>query len=332
MGSARDEEVRYNQEEEHELEWWLDDADEVEDEGVPDESKNGAGRVAPAGQREKVDIIAIYLKDISRIPLLAPEEERALAVRVRQGDSCAKARLAETNTRLVISIAKGFTHRGLDMGDLIQEGNLGLLRAIEKFDPDKGFRFSTYATWWIRQAIQRALRDHASTIRVPVHAQAEQLDLKRLKEEFQEALGRKPTLQELADALDVSVERLQLLERTCGVGSLEKSVGEEGDETLQEHIADQSAESPSREGARAEMMEAFERALEQLTERERDILRLRFGLEDGERHRLEEVARKYKVTRERIRQIELKAIEKLRHPTRQEEFKRWMEIMRRELH
>ena len=278
-----------------------------------------------------IDLIKVYLKDISRYSLLTPEQEKKLALRCRAGDSEARKKLTEANMRLVISIAKPFKNRGLEFIDLIQEGNLGLMNAIKKFDPNKGFRFSTYATWWIRQAIQRAVYDKAQTIRIPVHAQAERLDLQRLKEEYQQAFGRKPTLKEISEELEMPLERIQMLEKTGGVSSLEKPVSEEGEGANQdEYLADPKALSPSKEAVSAVMSDQLDKVLEQLNEREREIIRLRFGLEGGRKHRLEEVTKKFNVTRERIRQIEQKALEKLRHPSRQEHLKRWRELMQHE--
>ncbi|MBI3459339.1 sigma-70 family RNA polymerase sigma factor [Candidatus Acetothermia bacterium] len=278
-----------------------------------------------------IDLIKVYLRDISRYSLLTPEREKELALRSRAGDCEAKRKLTEANTRLVISIAKPFKNRGLEFGDLIQEGNLGLMNAIKKFDPDKGFRFSTYATWWIRQAIQRAVYDKSQTIRIPVHAQAERLDLQRLKEEYQQAFGRKPTLKEISEDLEIPLERIQMLEKTGGISSLEKPVSEEGEGAqIEDILANPKALSPSKEAMSAVMSDQLDEVLEQLSEREREIIRLRFGLEGGRKHRLEEVAKKFNVTRERIRQIEQKALEKLRHPSRQEKLKRSRELMQHE--
>ncbi len=281
-------------------------------------------------ESESVDVISYYLKDISHYRLLKPEQERELANRARAGDLFAKNKLAEANTRLVVSIAKSFKNRGLDLGDIIQEGNLGLLKAIEKFDPDKGFRFSTYATWWIRQAIRSAVYDLSQTIRIPVHARGEKLDLQRLTEEFKNTQGRKPTPKELAELLEISPERIQMLEKTSGVSSFEKSFGEDEDLSREDVVADPKAVSPSQEGMRSVMADELHKLLDQLNEREREILRLRFGLVDGKKYRLDEVAKKFNVTRERIRQIEQKAIEKLKHPSRQETLRHMRDLMRRE--
>jgi RNA polymerase primary sigma factor len=303
-------------------------ADELE---IALEAANGKShKKEKEKESESVDVISYYLKDISHYRLLNPEQERNLANRARAGDLHAKNKLAEANTRLVVSIAVHFKNRGLDFGDLIQEGNLGLLKAIEKFDPNKGFRFSTYATWWIRQAIQRAVSDLSQTIRIPVHAQSEKNDLQRLTEEFKNSKGRKPTQKELAELLEIAPDRIQMLEKTTSVSSLEKSFGEDEDLSREDVTADPKAVSPSREGMRSEMADEVQNLLNQLNEREREILRLRFGMVDGKRYRLDEVAKKFNVTRERIRQIEQKALEKLKHPSRQEKLRNIRDFMQHE--
>jgi RNA polymerase primary sigma factor len=260
------------------------------------------------------DSVRLYLREIGKIPLLTAPEELALAQRVVAGDKDAKDKMAEANMRLVVSIAKRYVGRGLDLLDLIQEGNTGLLRAVEKFDPDKGFKFSTYATWWIRQAITRAIADQARTIRIPVHMVETINKLLRTQRRLTQELNREPTNEEIAQAMEIDVEKVEhIMKIKQDISSLDASVrDDEEDSALADFIEDEDTISPEESATNQLLKEHVNDMLDVLTDRERKILRLRFGLEDGKSHTLEEVGQEFSVTRERIRQIEAKALAKLR--------------------
>jgi RNA polymerase primary sigma factor len=260
------------------------------------------------------DSVRLYLREIGKIPLLKAEEELALAKRVVAGDKDAKDQMAEANMRLVVSIAKRYVGRGLDLLDLIQEGNTGLLRAVEKFDPDKGFKFSTYATWWIRQAITRAIADQARTIRIPVHMVETINKLLRTQRRLTQELNREPSNEEIAKEMEIEVEKVEhIMKIKQDISSLDASVrDDEEDSVLGDFIEDEDTVSPEESAAGQLLKEQVKGLLGSLTEREQKILKLRFGLEDGKSHTLEEVGQEFSVTRERIRQIEAKALAKLR--------------------
>ena len=263
------------------------------------------------------DPVRMYLKEIGQIPLLTVEEEQELAKRVAEGDTAAKNQLTEANLRLVVSIAKKYSGRGLHILDLIQEGNTGLIRAVDKFDYTKGNKFSTYATWWIRQAITRAIADQARTIRVPVHMVEVINKATRCNRKLVQELGREPTLEEIADELNLPIEKIIEANRTAAdTLSLDTPVGDEEDTTIGSFVEDDNTPGPADATSNALLAEALSEILNTLTEREADVLRLRFGMYDGKTHTLEEVGQIFGVTRERIRQIENKAIRKLRHPSR----------------
>jgi len=272
------------------------------------------------------DPVRMYLKEIGRVPLLTAEEEINLAHRIEQGDEEAKRRLAEANLRLVVSIAKRYVGRGMLFLDLIQEGNMGLIKAVEKFDYRKGFKFSTYATWWIRQAITRAIADQARTIRIPVHMVETINKLIRVQRQLLQDLGREPTPEEIAEDMDLSPDKVrEILKIAQEPVSLETPIGEEDDSHLGDFIEDQDATSPSEHAAYELLKEQLEDVLDTLTDREENVLRLRFGLDDGRTRTLEEVGKVFGVTRERIRQIEAKALRKLRHPSRSKRLKDFLE-------
>ncbi len=260
------------------------------------------------------DSVRLYLREIGKIPLLSAQEELALAQKVVAGDKGAKDKMAEANMRLVVSIAKRYVGRGLDLLDLIQEGNTGLLRAVEKFDPDKGFKFSTYATWWIRQAITRAIADQARTIRIPVHMVETINKLLRTQRRLTQELNREPTNDEIAQAMEIDVEKVEhIMKIKQDISSLDASVrDDEEDSVLADFIEDEDTISPEESATNQLLKEHVKDMLSSLTEREQKILKLRFGLEDGKSHTLEEVGQEFSVTRERIRQIEAKALAKLR--------------------
>ena len=263
------------------------------------------------------DPVRMYLKEIGQIPLLTVEEEQELARRVVDGDEAAKKQLTEANLRLVVSIAKKYSGRGLHILDLIQEGNTGLIRAVDKFDHTKGNKFSTYATWWIRQAITRAIADQARTIRVPVHMVEVINKATRCNRKLVQELGREPTLEEIADELNLPIEKIIEANRTAAdTLSLDTPVGDEEDTTIGSFVEDDNTPGPADATSNALLAEALSEILNTLTDREADVLRLRFGMYDGKTHTLEEVGQIFGVTRERIRQIENKAIRKLRHPSR----------------
>ncbi|PDO10276.1 MAG: RNA polymerase sigma factor RpoD [Candidatus Reconcilbacillus cellulovorans] len=272
------------------------------------------------------DPVRMYLKEIGRVPLLTAEEEIELAKRIEQGDEEAKRRLAEANLRLVVSIAKRYVGRGMLFLDLIQEGNMGLIKAVEKFDHSKGYKFSTYATWWIRQAITRAIADQARTIRIPVHMVETINKLIRVSRQLLQELGREPTPEEIAKEMDMSVEKVrEIMKIAQEPVSLETPIGEEDDSHLGDFIEDQDALAPADAAAYELLKEQLEDVLDTLTEREENVLRLRFGLDDGRTRTLEEVGKVFGVTRERIRQIEAKALRKLRHPSRSKRLKDFLE-------
>ena len=264
------------------------------------------------------DPVKTYLKEIGRVPLLSAEEEAALApCRTRQGDEDARRRLSEANLRLVVSVAKRYAGRGLPFLDLIQEGNLGLMKAAEKFEPDRGFKFSTYATWWIRQAITRAIADQARTIRIPVHLVESINRVKKTAGELLRRTGREPTAEEIAAQLDMEPARVrELIQLAQDPISLETPVGEEEDAHLEDFIQDDEAGVPADEAGRQLLRRELMNVLKSLTPREERVIALRFGLEDGRARTLEELGREFNVTRERVRQIEAKALRKLRHPSR----------------
>ena len=272
------------------------------------------------------DPVRMYLKEIGRVDLLSADDEIQLAERIEQGDEEAKRRLAEANLRLVVSIAKRYVGRGMLFLDLIQEGNMGLIKAVEKFDYRKGFKFSTYATWWIRQAITRAIADQARTIRIPVHMVETINKLIRVQRQLLQDLGREPTPEEIAEDMDLTPEKVrEILKIAQEPVSLETPIGEEDDSHLGDFIEDQDATSPSEHAAYELLKEQLEDVLDTLTDREENVLRLRFGLDDGRTRTLEEVGKVFGVTRERIRQIEAKALRKLRHPSRSKRLKDFLE-------
>ena len=272
------------------------------------------------------DPVRMYLKEIGKVPLLSAEEEIELAKRMENGDEDAKKRLAEANLRLVVSIAKRSVGRGMLFLDLIQEGNLGLIKAVEKFDYRKGYKFSTYATWWIRQAITRAIADQARTIRIPVHMVETINKLIRVSRQLLQELGREPTPEEIAEEMDMSVDRVrEILKISQEPVSLETPIGEEEDSHLGDFIQDDNVPVPADAAAFTLLKEQLVEVLGTLTEREQKVLRLRFGLDDGRARTLEEVGKEFNVTRERIRQIEAKALRKLRHPSRSRKLKDYLD-------
>lgn len=296
-----------------------DDFEEPDfDEVASDEEIEDLSAIATEQYLDDVsdDSVRLYLREIGRIPLLNGEEELALAQRVVAGDKRAKDKMAEANMRLVVSIAKRYSGRGLDFLDLIQEGNTGLLRAVEKFDPDKGFKFSTYATWWIRQAITRAIADQARTIRIPVHMVETINKLLRTQRRMTQELNREPTIEELAKELEMEPEKVEyVIKIKQDISSLDAGVGRDGDEeesVLGDFIEDEDTVPPEESATRQLLGEKVREVLSSLTDREQKIVRMRFGLDNGKSHTLEEVGQEFAVTRERIRQIEAKALIKLR--------------------
>ena len=272
------------------------------------------------------DPVKVYLKEIGRVPLLSSEEEIQLAIRIIDGDEIAKKRLSEANLRLVVSIAKRYLGRGMQFLDLIQEGNLGLIKAVEKFDYTKGFKFSTYATWWIRQAITRAIADQARTIRIPVHMVETINKVKKVSSQLLHTNGHEPTADEISDELDMPVDKVREIMRVAQEPvSLETPIGEEEDSHLGDFIPDDDAPAPADAASHTLLKEQLSEVLDTLTPREEKVLRLRFGLEDGRSRTLEEVGKEFNVTRERIRQIEAKALRKLRHPSRSKKLKDFLD-------
>ena len=294
----------------------IDDEELAKAEGIELEPGMGADGVAID------DPVKVYLKEIGRVPLLTPDEEVDLAVRISNGDEAAKKRLSEANLRLVVSIAKRYLGRGMQFLDLIQEGNLGLIKAVEKFDYTKGFKFSTYATWWIRQAITRAIADQARTIRIPVHMVETINKVKKVSSQLLHANGREPSAEEVAEELDMPVDKVREIMRVAQEPvSLETPIGEEEDSHLGDFIQDEGASEPAEAASYNLLREQLVDVLKTLTPREETVLRMRFGLEDGQPKTLEEVGKEFNVTRERIRQIESKALRKLRHPSRSKKLK-----------
>ena len=272
------------------------------------------------------DPVRMYLKEIGKVPLLSPDEEIEIAKRMEAGDEEAKRKLAEANLRLVVSIAKRYVGRGMLFLDLIQEGNLGLIKAVEKFDYRKGYKFSTYATWWIRQAITRAIADQARTIRIPVHMVETINKLIRVSRQLLQEYGREPLPEEIAREMDIPVEKVrEIIKIAQEPVSLETPIGEEEDSHLGDFIPDDEAPAPADAASFILMKEQLMDVLDTLTQREEKVLRLRFGLDDGRQRTLEEVGREFNVTRERIRQIEAKALRKLRHPSRSKKLKDFLE-------
>ena len=302
--------------------------DDMDIEGLDDEEEVELDKIdlsVPEGVSIE-DPVRMYLKEIGKVPLLSAEEEIELAKKMEQGDENAKKRLAEANLRLVVSIAKRYVGRGMLFLDLIQEGNLGLIKAVEKFDYRKGYKFSTYATWWIRQAITRAIADQARTIRIPVHMVETINKLIRVSRQLLQELGREPTPEEIAEEMDMPVDRVrEILKISQEPVSLETPIGEEEDSHLGDFIQDDNVPVPADAAAFTLLKEQLVEVLGTLTEREQKVLRLRFGLDDGRARTLEEVGKEFNVTRERIRQIEAKALRKLRHPSRSRKLKDYLD-------
>ena len=297
---------------------------DVDDEPTEEELENIEMAVPDGVSIE--DPVRMYLKEIGKVPLLTAEEEKELAMKMEAGDMDAKKRLAEANLRLVVSIAKRYVGRGMLFLDLIQEGNLGLIKAVEKFDYRKGYKFSTYATWWIRQAITRAIADQARTIRIPVHMVETINKLIRVQRQLLQELGREPYPEEIAEKMNLPVERVREIQKISQEPvSLETPIGEEEDSHLGDFIQDDNVPVPSEAAAFTLLKEQLVEVLGTLTEREQKVLCLRFGLEDGRARTLEEVGKEFDVTRERIRQIEAKALRKLRHPSRSRKLKDYLD-------
>ena len=295
----------------------LDDEDEIDIEKIDLSVPDGIGLDDP---------VRMYLKEIGKVPLLSADEEIEYAKRMEEGDEEAKKRLAEANLRLVVSIAKRYVGRGMQFLDLIQEGNLGLIKAVEKYDYRKGFKFSTYATWWIRQAITRAIADQARTIRIPVHMVETINKLVRVQRQLLQELGREPSPEEIADNMDIPVERVREIQKISQEPvSLETPIGEEEDSHLGDFIQDDNVHVQAEAAASTLLKEQLVEVLGTLTEREQKVLRLRFGMDDGRARTLEEVGKEFNVTRERIRQIEAKALRKLRHPSRSRKLRDYLD-------
>ena len=301
----------------------LDDVDPTEEELKESEiTKEDPEDFVPDSNAKLDDPVRMYLKEIGKIPLLSAEEETAVAERMSQGDEKARQIMTEANLRLVVSIAKRYVGRGMQLLDLVQEGNLGLLKAVEKFDHEKGFKFSTYATWWIRQAITRAIADQARTIRIPVHMVETINRVIRASHSMVQQLGREPTAAEIAAEMKLDVSKVEeILKIAQEPVSLETPIGEEDDSHLGDFIQDKEASQPAEAASYTLLREQLEEVLTTLSPREEQVLRMRFGLTDGKSHTLEEVGKEFDVTRERIRQIESKALRKLRHPSRSRKLK-----------
>ena len=295
----------------------LSEMQAIEDEGLPADLDEPEALPEDVENAKLDDPVRMYLKEIGRIKLLTPEEEQEIAKKMAEGDEDARKRMSEANLRLVVSIAKRYVGRGMQLLDLIQEGNLGLMKAVEKFDYTKGYKFSTYATWWIRQSITRAIADQARTIRIPVHMVETINRVLRTSHSMVQKLGREPTTKEIADELHIEESKVEeVLKIAQEPVSLETPIGEEEDSHLGDFIQDDEASQPSEEASYTLLREQLEEVLSTLTPREGQVLRMRFGLTDGKPHTLEEVGKEFDVTRERIRQIESKALRKLRHPSR----------------
>ena len=295
----------------------LSEMQAIEDEGLPADLDEPEALPEDVENAKLDDPVRMYLKDIGRIKLLTPEEEQEIAKKMAEGDEDARKRMSEANLRLVVSIAKRYVGRGMQLLELIQEGNLGLMKAVEKFDYTKGYKFSTYATWWIRQSITRAIADQARTIRIPVHMVETINRVLRTSHSMVQKLGREPTTKEIADELHIEESKVEeVLKIAQEPVSLETPIGEEEDSHLGDFIQDDEASQPSEEASYTLLREQLEEVLSTLTPREEQVLRMRFGLTDGKPHTLEEVGKEFDVTRERIRQIESKALRKLRHPSR----------------
>ena len=298
-----------------------------EDLSDPEEEMESALNLMDSENVSMEDPVRMYLKEIGKIPLLKPEEEIELAKRMEQGDESAKRRLSEANLRLTVSIAKRYAGRGMQFLDLIQEGNLGLIKAVDKFDYRKGYKFSTYATWWIRQSITRAIADQARTIRIPVHMVETINRVNRARRALLQEKGREPTPEEVAHRMEMPVERiLEISKISQEPVSLETPIGEEEDSHLGDFIQDEHIPIPSEEAAHSLLREQLCEVMDTLSEREQKVLSLRFGLLDGKPHTLEEVGKDFQVTRERIRQIEAKALRKLRHPTRSRKLRDFLDM------
>ena len=305
----------------------ISDYDEDDDDGVVLNEEGGidVDKTVPKNVPTD-DPVRMYLKEIGKVSLLTAEEERELAIRMQNGDEEAKNKLCESNLRLVVSIAKRYLNRGLTFLDLIQEGNLGLIKAVDKFDYTKGFKFSTYATWWIRQAITRSIADQARTIRIPVHMVETINKLIRIQRQLLQEYGREPTAEEIAKEMGITVEKVREIKKISqDPVSLETPIGEEEDSHLGDFIPDDDVQAPVDAAAYTMLKEQLMEVLDTLSEREKKVLMLRFGLEDGRPRTLEEVGKEFNVTRERIRQIEAKALRKLRHPSRSKKLKDYLE-------
>ena len=304
----------------------LSEMQAIEDEGLPADLDEPEALPEDVENAKLDDPVRMYLKEIGRIKLLTPEEEQEIAKKMAEGDEDARKRMSEANLRLVVSIAKRYVGRGMQLLDLIQEGNLGLMKAVEKFDYTKGYKFSTYATWWIRQSITRAIADQARTIRIPVHMVETINRVLRTSHSMVQKLGREPTTKEIADELHIEESKVEeVLKIAQEPVSLETPIGEEEDSHLGDFIPDDDIPAPAEAAAFTLLKEQLMEVLDTLTEREEKVLRLRFGLDDGRARTLEEVGKEFNVTRERIRQIEAKALRKLRHPSRSKKLKDYLE-------
>lgn len=304
----------------------LSEMQAIEDEGLPADLDEPEALPEDVENAKLDDPVRMYLKEIGRIKLLTPEEEQEIAKKMAEGDEDARKRMSEANLRLVVSIAKRYVGRGMQLLDLIQEGNLGLMKAVEKFDYTKGYKFSTYATWWIRQSITRAIADQARTIRIPVHMVETINKLVRIQRQLLQELGREPTPEEIGKEMGLPAERVREIQKISQEPvSLETPIGEEEDSQLGDFIEDDAAVVPPDAASFSMLQEQLSKVLDGLAERERKVISLRFGLEDGHPRTLEEVGREFGVTRERIRQIESKTLAKLRHPSRSSKLKDYLE-------